>query len=651
MKNIKAVPREVREQVDAHLDEIVVSNIEDMVEDIDLTEMLTDEQIQSLFDSFQKEDWESVDTILDQIDDSGIINLLDEKAGGLDRNRGGAEKLRRYWTTGPGGAKIGWGASGDFTRCVTQLSKYLGPRAKGYCALRHKEMNGYWPGDRRNKSDSTADIENTSIYHESKQNSADIGELMLEHKTVGVKGMNVVSADEGIVETIISVTGIVDNVKDRILPGAYTKTLARRKPKGVWSHDWDTPVSKTLDVKELMPGDPALPGSMPNGEPWPSGAGALKVKTQFNLETQRGREAYSDVVFFGEEQEWSIGYNVPVGGAKVDSKTGVREISMLELYEYSPVLFGAMPLARTTSVKEAQLALKALKGGAASWLSDAAEDRDDEDEEYSADMMGEDDDEEMEGKSRELAATQMILVKRAIETLSDLLDAVQTKGVDDLPADMEMEDAEMDDEDMDEQVYDSLEAAVKDIVGDDKLASSAAGIDKVLDGDDTDALDKAMTAFLDMIEDMMGGDKDDDLKVIAEVLADMIEQMNAPDGGMPDEDDVEKKMGSEEEMDDEEEDEYTQEMKRMYSDETREEMAKSGMALPDGSYPIKDRGDLQNAIQAFGRAKDKEKAKKHIMKRARDLDAEDMLPEGWTSGKTDYVNLSDMKALLDSLND
>jgi 5'-3' exonuclease len=217
--------------------------------------------------------------------------------------------------------------------------------------------------------------------------------------------------------------------------------------------------------------------------------------------------------------------------------------------------------------------------------------------------------------------------------------------VDDLPEDTDMEDAEMDDAEMDEQVYDSLEAAVKDIVGDNKLATSAAGIDKVLDGDDTDALDKAMTTFLDMIEDMMGGDKDDDLKIIAEVLADMIEQMNAPDGGMPDEDDVEKKMEDE----DEEEDEYTQEMKRMYSDETREEMAKSGMALPDGSYPIKDRGDLQNAIQAFGRAKDKEKAKKHIMKRARDLDAEDMLPESWTSGKTDYVNISDMKALLDSL--
>ena len=70
-------------------------------------------------------------------------------AGGLDRNRGKAEKLRRYWTTGRGGRrKIKWKTGGDWTRCVRYLSKYLGPRAKGYCALRHKEVTGLWTGDK-----------------------------------------------------------------------------------------------------------------------------------------------------------------------------------------------------------------------------------------------------------------------------------------------------------------------------------------------------------------------------------------------------------------------------------------------------------------------------------------------------------------------
>lgn len=72
-------------------------------------------------------------------------------AGGLDRNRGGADKLRRYWTVGPGGAKIRWGSAGDWTRCVQHLGKYMGARAKGYCALRHKEMTGMWTGDKRHK--------------------------------------------------------------------------------------------------------------------------------------------------------------------------------------------------------------------------------------------------------------------------------------------------------------------------------------------------------------------------------------------------------------------------------------------------------------------------------------------------------------------
>ena len=72
-------------------------------------------------------------------------------AGGLDRNRGNAEKLRRYWTVGEGGLKIRWNTGGDWTRCVRHLSKYMGPRAKGYCALRHKEMTGLWTGDKAHR--------------------------------------------------------------------------------------------------------------------------------------------------------------------------------------------------------------------------------------------------------------------------------------------------------------------------------------------------------------------------------------------------------------------------------------------------------------------------------------------------------------------
>lgn len=70
-------------------------------------------------------------------------------------------------------------------------------------------------------------------------------------------------------------------------------------------------------------------------------------------------------------------------------------------------------------------------------------------------------------------------------------------------------------------------------------------------------------------------------------------------------------------------------LKRAYNEESRMEMAKRGFAMEDGSYPIKDVADLRNAIQAYGRAKDKEATKAHIIKRAMDLGAEDMIPENW----------------------
>ena len=61
----------------------------------------------------------------------------------MTKNRGGnAQTLRNYWTTGPGAAKIGWGTPGDWSRCVAELGKYLGPRAKGYCQLRHMAATG-----------------------------------------------------------------------------------------------------------------------------------------------------------------------------------------------------------------------------------------------------------------------------------------------------------------------------------------------------------------------------------------------------------------------------------------------------------------------------------------------------------------------------
>lgn len=62
-----------------------------------------------------------------------------------------AEKLRRYWSSGKGAAKLRWLTPGDWTRCYRHLRKYMGPRAKGYCQNLHKRNTGVWTGDKRNR--------------------------------------------------------------------------------------------------------------------------------------------------------------------------------------------------------------------------------------------------------------------------------------------------------------------------------------------------------------------------------------------------------------------------------------------------------------------------------------------------------------------
>jgi len=81
------------------------------------------------------------------------------------------QRLRRYWTRGPGAAKIGWGSPGDLTRCARHLRKYVGPYAWGTCQNLHKVALGYWnpesrPSHRHRIADALADLEASGIPNE-----------------------------------------------------------------------------------------------------------------------------------------------------------------------------------------------------------------------------------------------------------------------------------------------------------------------------------------------------------------------------------------------------------------------------------------------------------------------------------------------------
>lgn len=67
------------------------------------------------------------------------------------RRGGNTQTLRDYWSgkgkfkASKGSKKIRWGQPGDFLRCVAATRKYVRD-PKGYCALRHRQAIGVWPG-------------------------------------------------------------------------------------------------------------------------------------------------------------------------------------------------------------------------------------------------------------------------------------------------------------------------------------------------------------------------------------------------------------------------------------------------------------------------------------------------------------------------
>ena len=64
------------------------------------------------------------------------------------------DRLRDYWVRGPGAAKIGWGSPGDFNRCRVNVAEYIKPQhLNGYCANRHFDALGRWPGPKAHALD------------------------------------------------------------------------------------------------------------------------------------------------------------------------------------------------------------------------------------------------------------------------------------------------------------------------------------------------------------------------------------------------------------------------------------------------------------------------------------------------------------------
>lgn len=158
------------------------------------------------------------------------------------------------------------------------------------------------------------------------------GEIIrIQAKEVGVSQFKVVDDEKGIFEAYVSVFGNVDSYGEIVDQGAFKEWLEQyfpRYPKGVWAHNWDEPIIKTIEIREDERG--------------------LYVKGQFVLKVQRAAEIY-ELMKEGVITDFSFGFRVLED--RMDPDTNLRHLTKIAIYEYSPVLVGANNQATLLGVK------------------------------------------------------------------------------------------------------------------------------------------------------------------------------------------------------------------------------------------------------------------------------------------------------------
>lgn len=137
--------------------------------------------------------------------------------------------------------------------------------------------------------------------------------------------------DDGSFEGYATVFGNADFYGDIIMPGALTKTLARKRVTPVpalWQHDQDDPIGVypelTVDNKGLL------------------------VKGMLTRGVQQADECY---LLMKSKAISGLSMGFITEDADYNMTTGQRSILQLDLWEISPVTFPANDLARVTDVK------------------------------------------------------------------------------------------------------------------------------------------------------------------------------------------------------------------------------------------------------------------------------------------------------------
>ena len=159
-----------------------------------------------------------------------------------------------------------------------------------------------------------------------------------------ISDAKVLDERQGIVEAYVNTMGVVDHDGDVIDPSAFNSSLVEPIHVPVLAgHDHGSIIGKVLE---------AHPHNIAGDEY------KLFARMQLNLETQAGREAFSNIAN-NIIREWSVGFNIPSVDAVVYDRGGqkaIRRINELDWVEVSSVIRGASPATGTIAAKSADMA-------------------------------------------------------------------------------------------------------------------------------------------------------------------------------------------------------------------------------------------------------------------------------------------------------
>ncbi len=201
-----------------------------------------------------------------------------------------------------------------------------------------------------------------------------------ESKTTPSIATKVLDPEQGIVEHLITVFGILDDGGDISHPGSFAKTLFERGHKILVldNHNYGSVLSvvaKPLRIREVSREE--LPLEVL--KEFPEATGGVMAETQFLMDTPEGQGVFNRIKA-GALKEWSYGYDAldkdfsKITVASVEHT--VRNLRTIKLFEYSPVLWGMNPATMTMSAKGVNGAVNLpLASRDMAWDSTAAEQR------------------------------------------------------------------------------------------------------------------------------------------------------------------------------------------------------------------------------------------------------------------------------------